>query len=110
MYSSAPLKEYKLSSPYLRNFCVVCVDSRACEAGVEHPELESALWASIAFAVKALEHVARNVDYRALCEGLARLDRIVGALLREAARSDVQSQTERQVKRWMFGEGGGGVH
>lgn len=93
----------KLSSPYLRDVFVVRVDSRACEAGVEHPELESALWASVASAVRALEHVARNVDYGTLCEGLARLDRIVGALLREAARSGGQSQAERQVKRWMCG-------
>lgn len=72
---------------------------------MEHPELESALWASIGSAVKALEHVARNVDYRSLCEGLARLDRVIRALLREAARSGGQSQTERQVKRWMSGGG-----
>ena len=74
--------------------------SRACEAGVEHPDLESALWASTTSAVKALEHVAKNVDYRTLCEGLARLTRVVGALLREAASSDGgQSQTERQAER-----------
>lgn len=67
--------------------------------------MECALWTTTASAVKALEHVAKNVDYRTLCEGLARLHRVVGALLREAARSDGrQSQTERQVKWRTLGD------
>lgn len=66
---------------------------------MDHLELESALWASVAACVKALEHTARAVDYRTLCEGLARLNHIVRSLLHRAACSAGQTrhQPERQV-------------
>eukprot|EP00903_Cladosiphon_okamuranus_P016144 g14899.t1 len=73
--------------------------SHACEAGVDHVELESALWASVAASVKALEHAAQAVDYRALCEGLARLNRIVRSLLHRAscsASGQARHQSEQQ--------------
>lgn len=74
------------------------IDSHACEAGVDHVELESALWASVTACVKALEHTAKGVDYQTLCEGLARLSRIIRSLLHRAACSAGQSQqSERQV-------------
>lgn len=123
-----------LPTPYTASFCTLhaplltslylplsppihpVIDSHACEAGVEHPELESALWASTAAAARALEHTAKAIDYQTLCEGLARLHRVVRSLLREAACSSAQSQAGRQVREarerdWAMvkGQGGGNV-
>ena len=60
---------------------------------MDHLELESALWASVAAGVKALEHTAQALDYRSLCEGLARLNRIVRSLLHRAACSSSSSSS-----------------
>lgn len=71
--------------------------SHACETGAEYPELEAAMWSSTAIAVRALQHAAEAVDYLTLCEGLARLYRIVGSLLRASACS-ASSHAERSVR------------
>lgn len=65
---------------------------------MEHPELESALWAAASAMAKALEHSARQTDYRTVCEGLARLHRVVASLLDWAARSGDGVQTGQSVR------------
>ncbi len=83
-------------------------ESHACEAGVDHPELESALWASVAAGVKALEHTTKAADFQTLCEGLARLDRIVRSLLHGAACSAGQAQQHLERRVSVRPSGGGG--
>lgn len=75
---------------------------------MDHPELESALWASVAAGVKALEHTAKAADFQSLCEGLARLTRIIRSLLHRAACSAGQTQQhlERRVSARPAGGGG----
>lgn len=67
--------------------CLLLRTSHACEVGVDQPELESTLWATTTSVVDALKHAAAAADYQTLCEGLARLHRIVGCLLRAAANA-----------------------
>lgn len=76
---------------------------------MDHVELESALWESVAAGVKALEHTAQAVDYRTLCEGLARLNRIVRSLLHRAAYSAGQArQHQHQSGGQVSAPGGAG--
>ncbi|CAN0259211.1 unnamed protein product, partial [Scytosiphon promiscuus] len=83
-----PVERGKVVRALLHSLGVLAVFfSHACETGVDHAELESALWVSVTAAVKALEYTAKAVDYHALCEGLARLHRVVRSLLDRAACS-----------------------
>lgn len=65
---------------------------------MDHLELQSALWASVAASVKALEHTARVADYPTLCEGLARLNRVVRSLLHRAAGCSSFDQSEQRCE------------
>lgn len=64
-------------------------------------------------SVSALRHAAEAADYQILCEGLARLQRVVGCLLRgaacAAAASTVNNATQQQQRqqggRQVSGEG-----
>lgn len=80
------------------------LERHACEAGVEHPELESALWTAASATAKALEHAARQTDYRTVCEGLARLHRVVASLLDWAAQSGDGVHTDQSVRVRSVGE------
>lgn len=107
VYSGQPLVVPQ-NGPSLPSLLLSVHGSYSCEAGVEHPELESALWSSTAAAARALEHTAKAVDYPTLCEGLARLYRVVEPLLlaEAAANSSGYSQPEQRVRK--EGKGGGG--
>ena len=65
---------------------------------MEHPEPESALWAAAGAASRALEHAARAADYETLCEGLARLHRVVASLLDWMRRSPGGPETDQSVR------------
>ncbi|CAM9861147.1 unnamed protein product, partial [Ectocarpus sp. 8 AP-2014] len=100
-----PVERARVVRALLHSLGVLAVFfSHACEAGVDHLDLQSALWASVAASVKALEHTARMAEYATLCEGLARLNRVVRSLLHRAAGCSSSDLSEQRCE--LQGEGG----
>ncbi|CAN0214113.1 unnamed protein product, partial [Ectocarpus fasciculatus] len=104
-----PVERARVVRALLHSLGVLAVFfSHACEAGVDHLELQSALWASVAASVKVLEHTARVAEYATLCEGLARLNRVVRSLLHRAAGCSSSSSSSDQSEQRCEPQGEGG--